>query len=431
MALTPHRRRMTGPSPLPDPMPNLVLRLLGVFLCGLSAVAAQASDKEPTANIRDRFSLRSDDGLSSISLNGRFQLDNDFYDGAYNVRGNGGASENEIRRARLGVEGRIDGEWDYEFVLNVDDDEQTADIDTASLTYTGLDLADISLGRFKRPVGFEQITSSKWLLTIERALIFDAIPHHNTSQMGLMLDGAWGPFHAYLGAFDANVEDIQTDEDQYGLYGRLTWAQLNDDETRVLHLGLSAADQNPSARSVTTITSRFGVHTLPPDQFQFVNELNPARERVAEIEVNRDRQAGLEAAAVFGPLSLSAEYLLRDVGLVAGREVRVRGGYLTVAWALTGEVRRYDRESGGFGSILRPGHRRNGAWELVAKVDQVEAGSDADANVLMGTLGLNWSPKLNLKFMLNYLRFKSEGLAAGNDFQDEGSAITSRIQFHF
>ncbi len=67
----------------------------------------------------------------------------------------------------------------------------------------------------------------------------------------------------------------------------------------------------------------------------------------------------------------------------------------------------------------------------MAKVDQVEATEDADASVLMGTLGLTWSPNLNLRFLLNYLRFKSEGLAAGNSFQDEGSAVTTRIQFHF
>lgn len=413
--------------------PLTLQRLVGLLLAfAASAPVLAGPDTLPLlpANIRDRLTLKSEDDLNSISLSGRFQLDNDFYDGAYNVRGNGFASENEIRRARLGVEGRIDGGWRYEFVLNVDDDAQSADIDTASLRYTGFSLANISVGRFKRPVGFEVITSSKWLPTIERALIFDAIPHHNTAQSGLMIDRALGGFHGYLGVFDANVEDIQSDEDQYGLYGRLTYAHVGE-EGDVLHLGISAADQNPGERTATTISSRFGVHTLPSDTFQFVNERNPNRTRAAEIEVNKDRQAGLELAATLGAVSLSGEYLLRDVQLVARRAVQVQGGYVTLAWVLTGERREYKLDSGSFGNLIGPFRHRRGALELVAKFDHVEVTRDANGSVDMGTLGLTWTPNRNLRFLINYLRFKSDGLAAGDTFQDEGSAVTTRIQFHF
>lgn len=381
-------------------------------------------------NIRERLTLKSEDDLNSISLQGYFQLDNDFYDGAYNAAGNNGSSENEIRRARFGVDGRIDGDWTYDFLLNVDDDEQTADIDTASLSYRALPYAAITMGRFKRPVGMEVLTSAKWSLTDERAIIFEAIPHNDVSQFGLMLDGALGGFHYYVGVFDANVEDIQTGEDQYGLYARGTYAFVSEGG-KVVHLGLSAADQNPDARAPTTIASRFGVHTLPSDQFQFVNELNPNRTRAAIIEVDEDRQAGVELAAVLGPVTVQSEYLARDVRLSAGREVQVRGGYVTLAWALTGERRRYNLANGTFGNILSSGYERGGAWELVAKLDHVEASEDADAKVSMATLGLVWTPNLNLRFLVNYIRFKSDGLADGTDFQDEGSAVNTRIQFHF
>ena len=381
-------------------------------------------------NIRERLTLKSEDDLNSISLQGYFQLDNDFYDGAYNPRGSGGSSENEIRRARFGVDGRIDGDWAYDFLLNVDDDEQTADIDTASLKYTAIPFAQITLGRFKRPVGMEVLTSAKWSLTDERAIIFEAIPHNDVSQFGAMLDGPIGRFHYYLGLFDANVEDIQTGEDQYGLYARGTYAFVSEGGN-VLHLGLSAADQNPGARTPTTIASRFGVHTLPSDQFQFVNELNPNRTRASIIEVDKDRQAGVELASVFGPLTLQAEVLARDVSLSAGRDVHVRGGYVTLAWAITGETRRYNAGNGTFGNVLSAGYEQGGAWELVAKFDHVEARKHADSKVSMGTLGLTWTPNLNLKFMVDYLRFKSHGLADGDDFQDEGSAVNTRIQFHF
>lgn len=408
--------------------------LLAAGHCG-----AQATDADPETlptipvqrlGLAERLQLSTGDENTSIALQGYFQVDNDFYDGAYNLNGNNRSSENEVRRARFGVYGKIDGEFLYDFQLNVDDDEQTADIDTASIRYTALPYANLTAGRFKRPVGLEVLTSAKWSLTDERAIIFEAIPHHDVSQFGLMVDGALGPFHYYLGVFDANVEDIQTGEDQYGLYARLTFAHVSE-SGNVLHLGLSAADQNPDERAPTTIAGRFGVHTLPSDTFQFVNELNPNRTRAAIVEVDKDRQAGIELAGVLGPVTLQAEVLARDVSLSAGRQVQVRGGYATLSWALFGQRRKYNLDNGTFGNILQAGYRKGGAVELVAKIDHVEVSEDADASVDMGTLGLTWTPNLNLRFLVNYLRFKSDGLAAGNTFQDEGSAVNARIQFHF
>ena len=412
-----------------------------LFVCGLAGaqgdgsalptIPVQSLGTEATTPARfERLRLTASNTLNEISLQGYVQLDNDFYDGAYNQRGNGGSSENEIRRARFGVEGTLEGGWSYDFLLNVDDDEQTADVDTASIRYAGEPWAAITAGRFKRPVGLEVLTSAKWSLTDERAIIFEAIPHNDVSQFGLMLDGALSGFHYYLGIFDANVEDIQTGEDQYGLYARLTYADVSQ-RGNVLHLGLSAADQKPDDRTPTTVASRFGVHTLPSDRYQFVNELNPNRTRASVIEVNKDRQAGVEFATVLGPVTIQAEVLGRDLALSAGRNVQVRGGYLAVAWALTGQRRRYNADNGTFGNILGAGDAKRSAWELVAKVDHVEARKDADAKVTLGTLGLIWTPNLNLRFLVDYLRFKSDGLADGDDFQDEGSAVNARMQFHF
>lgn len=420
----------------------LLARALCLLLITGPAVAQGNDQTLPTLSVQslppdasapsrlERLRLTASNALDEISLQGYVQLDNDFYDGAYNLRGNGGSSENEIRRARFGVEGTLEGGWSYDFLLNVDDDAQTADVDTAAIRYAAAPWAALTAGRFKRPVGFEVLTSAKWSLTDERALIFEAIPHNDVSQFGLMVDGALENFHYYLGIFDANVEDIQTDEDQYGLYARGTYARVSANGN-VLHFGLSAADQNPDDRTPTTIASRFGVHTLASDQFQFVNELNPNRTRTSIIEVSKDRQAGFEFATVLGPLTVQAEVLGRDVGLTAGREVQVRGGYAAVAWAITGQRRVYNVGNGTFGNILRDGDAKGGAWELVAKVDHVEARKDADAKVTLGTLGLIWTPNLNLRFLVDYLRFKSDGLADGDDFQDEGSAVNARMQFHF
>lgn len=369
------------------------------------------------------------DGSSFVRLTGRFHFDFDFYDGAYNAQGTGLSSDNEIRRARLGVEGRYEGPWHYAFILNVDDQEQTSTIDTALVQYRVPDRdVAISAGRFKRPFGLEPLISSNWLTTIERAVIFDLIPANNTAEAGLMVSGGVGPARYFLGAFDAGVEDISTGRDEYALHARLAGAWVGDGG--LVHLGLAYADQQAEPRTMTSVSSRFGVHTLPFDQFQFVDEITPERERTALLSSRDDRQWGLELAGQWGPLTAQFEWLQRDVDLDFGDPVQVRGGYLQLAWTLTGEARRYEVAGAVFGRLV-PTHPR-GAWELVAKVEQVAVRQgDQRPDADLYTLGLNWQPNDRFRFLLNYLRHESDQLAAGNAFDNRGSAVTSRLQFLF
>lgn len=370
------------------------------------------------------------DGQSFVRLGGRFQFDFDFFDGAYNAQGNGSASENEIRRARLGVDGRFEGQWHYSFIINIDDREESSTIDTALVEYRFAD-RDLVLsgGRFKRPVGLEPLTSSKWISTIERAFIFDLIPANNTADAGVMVSGGVGPLRAFFGFFDAGVEDLATRRDEYGVYGRLAAAWVG--EQSLIHVGLSAADQQAKPRTLTAVSSRLGVHTLDFDQFQLINELTPERERSALLSINGDRQAGVELAARYRFLSLQAEWLKRELDLDFGAPVRIAGGYLQLTYTLTGEPRRYRVEEAVFDRI-QPTHDW-GAWELVAKIEQSSArqAEQPKPSATVLTLGLNWQPNARIRLMLNYLRHNSDNLASGNAFNERGSAVTSRLQFQF
>lgn len=374
------------------------------------------------------FSTR--DGNNFVRLGGRFQFDFDFFDGAYNALGTGSGSDNEIRRARLGVDGRFDGQWHYSFIINIDDREETSSIDTALIEYR-FDEYDLTLtgGRFKRPVGLEPLASSNWISTVERAFIFELIPANNTAEAGLMVSGGFGPLRLFLGAFDAGVEAIETGRDAYAVHGRIAGAWVG--ETLLLHGGLSAADQQAETRTLTAVSTRLGVHTLPFDQFQFINELTPERERSALLSSNGDRQAGLELALRYGPLSVQAEALQREVDLDFGDPVKVSGGYVQLAYTLTGEVRRYDADAAVFDRIV-PRHSR-GAWEVVAKLEHATArqSDDARPEATLLTLGVNWQPNLRFRFMVNYLRHDTRDLASGNAFNDRGAAVTSRLQLQF
>lgn len=412
-------------------MGNLAISryLLCCFLILVSSSTVLAGDLPGPAPVE----LASSDGSSTVRLRGRFMIDSDFYDGAYSALPDDWSSETEFRRARFGVDGRIEDEWLYMLVFNIDDQQQSATIDTAYAEYIGLESMDVSFGRFKRPVGLEALTSSNLISTVERALIFDVVPNNNTADFGLMLDGELGGgLHWYAGVFDGGLEERETKQDEYGLYGRLVWSRLAE-QNGVWHLAASAAGQLIRGSTETTVASRLGVSSLPADTFQFANRLNPQRQLTADILVDQDSQLGLEFARIAGSWTLQSEVMARQLELPDGDQLLVSGGYVQLAYVIGGQQRGYQRDSGALGPVLPVAGRQ--AWELVAKLDYVQADYDRrfdnELYAAVGTVGLNWMPNKRLRFMLNYLKMDSANLLSGNNFNDQGAAITSRIQFFF
>jgi phosphate-selective porin OprO and OprP len=131
---------------------------------------------------------------------------------------------------------------------------------------------------------------------------------------------------------------------------------------------------------------------------------------------------GLEAAGNYGPLSLQGEYFLTEVerdGLNADADFD--GYYVFGTWVITGESRTYKFEDGNFENPKPKstvGMGGIGAWEVLARYSAVDLKDTAlattscrvtpGAAVVCGeqedvTLGLNWYPTTNFKFMLNYV----------------------------
>jgi phosphate-selective porin OprO/OprP len=412
--------------------------LASLLLLPAFAQAEADADSKLNINLKDGLIFTTGDGASSVRLTGYFQFDYNFYDGGYNAQGNGQSSQSEIRRSRFGVEGVFEHDWEYEFLLNVDDNNRSANIDTASVRYGGLPHWGFTLGRFKRPVGLEVLGSARWLTTASRALIFDIAPANDVAQSGLMADGRYGDFRLWLGGFNTGVEDYDSKQDRYGLYARGTFGHVFKNGSLV-HLGVSVADQNAAPRTPATLTSRFGVHTLPFDMFQFANELNDQRQRTAFLEVDQDQQIALEAAFAYDAFSIQAEALHRELkrssaGVfgrnalddVYGNTINADGGYVQLAYTLTGQTREYKKGPATFGALAPTG--RYGAVEAVLKADYVEA---ANGDVQLYTAGVNWMPNYYFRFLLDYLRYNSSGLAKGNAFNNQGSAVVGRFQFQF
>ena len=150
-------------------------------------------------------------------------------------------------------------------------------------------------------------------------------------------------------------------------------------------------------------------------------------------DVNR---YGAEAAGVYGPFSLQAEYLRSAVNRedAGNPDVSFDGWYVMGSWVLTGESRGYVFEEARFKNPKPKGIVGKGgigAWELLARYSTLDL-SDGDVdggeedNV---TVGLNWYPTPNFRFMANYVRVLD---LEGGDFDGaEPEAFLLRAQAYW
>ena len=107
------------------------------------------------------------------------------------------------------------------------------------------------------------------------------------------------------------------------------------------------------------------------------------------------------------------------------------GWYVQGAWTLTGQPRRYNAANGGF-DVPRVGKpfslkaRTWGVWELAARYSELDldyragvAGTVPSASSVRGgeqqifTIGLNWYPNNNVRFLADYQRVDVDRLSPG------------------
>ena len=138
------------------------------------ALAGTVTTDGPDITIKTKGGLQvaAVDKSFSFKLGGRIQADFDQFDGVYTKNGKS-ANEAYFRRAILELSGTAYHDWKYVFNLNFAEDGSSK-WDQASITYTGFKPVNVKIGRFDPDFGLEKATSSKWISTIERSIIYDA-----------------------------------------------------------------------------------------------------------------------------------------------------------------------------------------------------------------------------------------------------------------
>jgi phosphate-selective porin OprO and OprP len=372
-------------------------------------------------------------GQARFKMRGRFQYDIQTND--WDTLSENG-SRSYVRRAFIGVQGRLTDHWRYkvDFVLNPGasgassgSNEDEVAVDDAYLEYAG-DFYSLVIGENNITSPLEDRISSLDIPFIERSSYINAFGYGRAAGVAFLMTGAnWMGTVGVYGDSLNNRETSSANDEQASVSGRFTWAPIfeaSPESYTVLHLGVHARQRYMGDDST------FAYQTRP---------LNGRGTRWIDMGISgeSDLSLGAEVAFQWNAFGVSAEYGQLDGETAAGVDYEASGGYVDASWSLTGEPRAYRGNQGSFGPIV-PSHSMMdggwGHWALKARYDFVDL-SDAAGGASRGeqtawAAGLDWVPVDHVRFMLNYASTEMDRTApAATD--DEAQIITLRTQFDF
>ena len=312
----------------------------------------------------------SEDGQFGIQLHGRVQLDYRSSDIARDI------DRFQLRRAYLGVKGKFLDKWTYELTHDL----ARSRVEYAYLNYKWSNAIQARGGHFKFPLGFAQLTSSRFTDFLERPFTDEYEPGKD---VGVMLYGEPTKKVWWYGIGYANGSGRQNqpDTDKKDTIGRaaINFAPLANWDKSVLHAGINYRDG----------ALRFGTAEFDRTTIQY------------------------EGVAAYGPVKIQGEYADIDFDTGAG-DPPAKVSYISALWLITGEQYADNYRLTGMKTIkpLKPLHKGGwGAWEIGARFSEIDVGEFALAdplenNVESVTVGLKWIPNQYTRFVLNWVENK-------------------------
>lgn len=356
--------------------------------------------------------FRSKDGKFMTRFDVRMYINGAYFFEDKNEMSNG----THLRKARFAMKTKLWDIWRVEWDIDIADKEvETKDM---FVSYRGFNNTHIKLGHFKMPLGLNELMSSRYQTFVERA--YPMMAFETDRRTGLEYS-TWGRKYNLRAAVYGQTMDTEKnktkDETGNGTAARFVYAPLRTDDL-VVHAGLA------------------GVYQLPDDDNNAIEIKSEAETKIGDVEIldtgtifNVDyfTKIGLEGAAAFKNISVQGEYVRMDVmrsGInpvndEANKDAVFDGGYIFASWIITGEERPWDETQGEFGQVI-PNCNKLGAWEVALRYSHLNL-SDTNAGILGGmannyTLGLNWYPNPNIRFMLNYTVIHNSHNATGDGF---------------
>lgn len=376
------------------------------------------------AGFGEHFFVRSADGLHELELGALLQVHARAFERGLAAR----ESDVFLRRFRLEIGGRIDGEWRFNLEPKFTEDE--FEFEEA---WFGADAAGgvrVMVGRMKEPFSLEEMRSQKHMGFVEFSLLNQLVPAegHGVTLAGARDDRAlqWG-----AALYRGGAEGLNGGSEAAG---RLVARPFHDGPPLLRELALGAAATWGRAHD------ELGGEELRTEARVPFATLDPA----AAADGTRSR-VGAELEWRAGPCELTGEAMVMErrlEGPLRDARARVEGGTLAFTWVLTGEAR------GAKGvAPARPfsprGGGGGGALELAARASRLRFGDGWAASgalppasdprrVTSYDLGLNWYATARARLELHGVltRYGRDVLLAGERVGDE-LALLAQFQLHF
>lgn len=447
---------------------------------GAPAPAKDAKPKEPYVVGSDTsLKVSWKHGLEAESANkdfrvhvgGRTQFDEVWLTGGANafdvpppgsgISGEGDGDAFVFRRARLRVDGTmyefIDWACEYDFVNTFNSNVGLQPASEANVinvpaptdlwvNFRNLPMVgNFRIGNMKEPIGFEHLTSSRYLNFMERSFLQDAFTgaFNNGFTPGMMI---WDWTESQNATWAAGVFKNNTnpwgwgvDDGEYAVTSRVTWLPWYDEPSKgryLMHLGLSGSHRDADD-GVVRVRTRPSLRNGP-------GALNPVIADTGNLPADSLDLVGTEAVYQYGSWIVASEYMagfINDavVGATPVGTLFVQGYYIETLVFLTGEHRDYDRHYGTWTRVIPHenayfvrglGCCGHGAWQLGLRynvLDLRDTGIDG-GYVQDVTVGLNWFLNPNMKFQWNYI-YTHRDAAGGID--DNINGIGMRLAYDF
>jgi phosphate-selective porin OprO and OprP len=355
-----------------------------------------------------------------------------------------------LRRVRPSLEGTIAGI--YDFRINPDFAGSRVVLQDAYVDARYFPGFKVRVGKFKTPFGIERLQSASDLRFVERGLPNNLVPNRD---LGIQLHGdvLGGTLNYAVGLFNGVLEggsseasnDVENNTDK-DLAARL-FAQpfLNSDNfyLRGLGLGISATYVDQRADALAPLLPAY----RSPGQISVFNYRSGSNGTFSDGQRLRWSPQLHYYAGPWGVLAETVnvdQEVSRIVGGVRRHDTLSHDAWqLALNYVLTGEDASYKEIKPK--APWAPGSEGWGAWELVARVGELDIDdatftggntSFADPNVAISnesawSLGVNWYLNRNIKWSFDYEQTDFEGGAsAGQDRADEKIAF-SRVQLVF
>ncbi len=373
--------------------------------------AEKASNPGYKVTTKGKFKVESDDGKWSFQPIGRVMWDavstDDDGDGSNEFQGT------ELRRARLGFEGKIE-DWGYKFEADfAGSDVSLKDAWVGYNTKLADNKLGIKLGQSQIAFGFNTAASSKYMTFIDRPWYADKLtsPARESGVVAKLSGKTWSAATSVTqGSLSGGTADEDTNGTTFALRG--TFMPYNAGKDELVQLGASYMNVGSHDSS-----SQFKNHlTAHEDPFQI------KAVSIAAGDFDGSDAFGFDAVGIFGPFHALAEYN----GYTAERnstsnDVDIDSYSVEAGYFLTGESMKLKH---GLWDGVKP-KSSTGAWQVAARFESTEIDDNANNQEAdMWTVGLNYYPTPNLRLMLDYSQVTSFE-SAGVD-QAEPSAIKFR-----